>query len=90
MASGQSSSEETLQRRRAVGDTVSGLTDRGTEPRPPASIAMPKQLSSSVGNKPKQQLIFFISVKLPQMLLYFVAYLSSYHENAINALYELA
>ena len=37
---GQHSSEETSQQWRAIGDTVSNLTDRESNPRPLASIAM--------------------------------------------------
>ena len=40
LSPGQHSSEQTSQRRRAVGDTVSDLTDSGIEPKHPAPIAM--------------------------------------------------
>ena len=40
LAPGQHSSEETSQRWRAVGDTVSDLIGPGIKPRPPAPIAM--------------------------------------------------
>ena len=39
LAPGQHSSEETSQRRRAVGDTLPDLIGPGIEPRPPAPIA---------------------------------------------------
>ena len=39
LAPGQHSSEEMSQRWRAVGDTVSDLTGRESNPRPPAPIA---------------------------------------------------